>query len=138
MATKQVGLGTIVAVDHDADSTYTTLDNTVEVTPPGRSRQGVDDTTLSDTLETEAAGIEEQSEFTFLQFFHVGDTNHAIIDTLFSAKTKVNWKITYPYATAKTWTFEGWVKQLSVERVTRSGIISREVTVKRTGAITVA
>lgn len=137
MATKQIGLGTIVKVDEDdSGSTFTTCTVVVDVSPPSRVRAGVDQTSLDDTLETEAPGIEQKSEFKFKQFWHPTDTQHASIDTLFDSKAQVIWNIVYPFATPITDQFEGWVSGLEPETITAGGMIMRTVTVKRMTAIT--
>lgn len=137
MATKQIGLGTLVKVDEDdSGSTFTTCTVVMEVTPPARTRAKIDVTSLDDTLATNAAGIEEHSEFKFKQYWHPTDTQHASIDTLFGAKTAVIWNIVYPFASAITDSFEGWVSGMEPEAISPSGMITRTVTIQRTTAIT--
>lgn len=137
MATKQIGLGTLVKVDEDdSGTTFTTCTILMDATPPARTRTRVDQTALDDTLATYAPGIEEHSEFKFKQFWHPTDTQHASIDTLFGAKTIVIWTITYPFGTPIVDTFEGWVSDLTPATITKDEVISREVTIQRTTAIT--
>ena len=136
MATKQVGLGALVKVDDDGDASFTTVGLTRSITPPPRSRALVDGTALEDDLAVNEAGIEEASELSFTQFWHPGDTNHEIMDTLFGSKAKVDWQIVYPFATPVTDEFEGFVSALAPEQIEPGNIISRQVTVQRTGAIT--
>jgi len=143
MANKVLGLGTLVKVDDDdSGSTFTTITLVLNCTPPGRKRERIDGTSLSDTLATYEGGIETHSEFTFTQFWEAEDTNHAIMDTLFalgSATTgKVLWTVTYSN-TASSGTvdqFEGWVSDLDPQTITVNGINQRNVTIQRTGAIT--
>lgn len=137
MATKQVGLGTLVKVDENDDgNSHTTMTVVMDATPPARTRTRVDQTALSDTLATYAPGIEEHSEFKFRQFWHPGDTVHQHIDTLFGNSTIVEWQIVYPFGTPVTDEFEGWVSDMTPATITKDEIISREVTVQRTSAIT--
>lgn len=137
MATKQVGLGTLVKVDENDDgSGHTTMTIVMDATPPARSRVLVDQTALDDTLQTYAPGIESFSEFKFNQYWHPGDTVHQHVDTLFGAKTIVEWQVVYPFATPVTDEFEGFVSAMTPGTIQHNGIISREVTVQRTGAIT--
>lgn len=137
MATKQIGLGTIVKVDEDdTGSTFTTCTVVMEVTPPKRSREKVDVTSLDDTLATYAPGIETHSEFKFKQFWHPTDTQHTSIDTLFGSKAQVIWNIVYPFASPITDQFEGWVSDIEPETITTNGTISRTVTIQRCTAIT--
>lgn len=137
MATRQIGLGTLVKVDDDdSGAGFTTVGEIVNVTPNGRTRELVDRTVLADTLATMAAGIEAHSEFSFMQFWHPGDTNHQLIDTLFGSKAEVLWQIIYPFSTPVTDQFDGFVSGYEPEEIGRDGIISRRVTVQRTGAIT--
>lgn len=136
MPSKRIGKGTVVSVDALDNAEFTPIGMVVETTPPPRSRVGVDGQTLGEDLATEEPGVEEVSEFTFRQFWHPGDTNHEIIDTLFGSQGKVDWRCILPYTKAVTLTFKGWVKAMTPETVTVNDIISREVTVSRTSAIT--
>jgi hypothetical protein len=142
MASKLLGLGTVVGVDeNDGGSVFTTITLITDFTPPGRKRARIDGTTLTDTLSTYEGGIEEHSEFSFRQFWEPEDTQHASIDTLFGLGSatagKVLWNITYTSAAPGTIdSFEGWVSDLEPQTIVKDGIVSRVVTVQRTGAIT--
>ena len=137
MANKQVGLGTLVKVDEDDNgTTHTTLTVVMDATPPPRTRQRVDQTSLDDTLATDAPGIEDKSDFVFTQYWHPGDTVHQHVDTLFGAKTIVEWQIVYPFGTPVTDEFEGWVASIEPQQIGVATMISRRVTVHRTSATT--
>lgn len=136
MATKQIGLGTLVKVDEDdGGSGFTTCTIVMDVTPPKRERELVDCTALDDTLATYSAGIEKHSEFTFTQYWHPTDTQHASIDTLFGSKAAVLWNIVYPFASAITESFEGFVSAVEPGTVKHNEHITRKVTIQRTGSI---
>lgn len=137
MATKQLGLGTLVKVDEDdSGSVFTTCTILMETTPPKRERELVDATALDDTLQTYSPGNEKHSEFSFTQYWHPTDTQHASIDTLFGAKTLVLWNIVYPFSSPVTDSFEGFVSALEPASIKHNEHISRKVTIQRTGAIT--
>ena len=135
MATKNLGLGTIVKVDENDDGlTHTTVTVVVDVMPPARKRARIDQTSLEDTLATFAAGIEEHSEFKFTQFWDADDTQHKAIDTLFGSKGIVEWQIVFSDTTQ--WEFEGWVSDLEPESIAVDSMVRRGVTIQRTSAIT--
>ena len=137
MATKQIALGTLVKVDENDDgNSHTTMTVVMDSTPPARKRARIDKTSLDDTLATFAAGIEQHSEFQFTQYWHPGDTVHQHVDTLFGAKTEVEWQIVYPFGTPVTDEFEGWVSDLEPQQLTVDGMITRRVTIQRTTATT--
>lgn len=137
MATKQIGLGTLIKVDEDdSGSVFTTCTIVMDVTPAARKRARINKTSLDDTLATFAAGIEEHSEFTFMQYWHPTDTQHASIDTLFGSKAEVIWQIVYPFSTPITDQFDGWVSDLEPQQINVDGMIMRRVTIQRTTAIT--
>jgi hypothetical protein len=125
MATRQIGLGTVV----DFDENSVTL--MVDVTPPARTRTTVDQTAIDEELATYAPGIEEHSEFSFTQFWHPTDAAHAALDALFDSKEEVDFIIKYPFALEVTDTFTGVVSALEPETITRDGVITRKVTVQR-------
>lgn len=135
MADRQIGLGTIVKVDHDADTVYTTIGCIKEATPPAEEREEADGTCFEDTVKQMLTGIETESEFNFLQVWDPTDTNHLIIDTLYSSKTAVNWQLIYPFDTPITETFAGKVIGKSPEKIDNGSVISRTVRVRRTGTI---
>jgi len=130
MATRQIGLGTVV----DFDENSVTL--MVDVTPPARTRTTVDQTAIDEELATYAPGIEEHSEFSFTQFWHPTDADHAALDALFDSKEEVDFIIKYPFALEVTDTFTGVVSALEPETITRDGVITRKVTVQRMSDIT--
>lgn len=132
-----LGLGTLTKVDDDdSGSTYTTLALDVDVTPPPRKRVRVDNTALDDTLSTDAAGIEDKSDYEFSHFYDPGATNDTIAHTLFASKNPVLWQITY--ADAGTETFEGIVMEIIPQPIKHNENLMRKIVVHRTGSITFA
>jgi hypothetical protein len=132
-----LGLGTLTKVDDDdSGSTYTTLSLDVDVTPPPRRRVRVDNTALDDTLSTDAAGIEDKSDYEFSHFYDPGATNDTIVKTLFESKNPVLWQITY--ADSGTETFEGIVMEIIPQPIKHNENLMRKVVVHRTGSITFA
>jgi hypothetical protein len=136
MASKYIGLGTLFKVDENDDGTsHTTITLVITGTPPARKRERIDGTALADTLSTFEPGIEQHSEMMFTQFWEPGDTQHESIDTLFDAKTVVEWQIAYTTAGVVD-EFEGWVSDMEPEPIVHNGIFQRKVTIQRTSAIT--
>lgn len=132
-----LGLGTLNKVDDDdSGSAFTTLVLMTDITPPPRRRVRVTNTALEDTLATESAGIEDISDYEFTHFYDPGATNDTIVKTLFEAKTACLWQIVY--ADAGTETFEGIVMNIEPGGIKHNEMLSRKVTVHRTGAITFA
>lgn len=137
MANKLLGLGTLVKVDENDDASgHTTCTLVMNATPPARERELIDGTSLSDTLATYEAGIETHSEFTFTQFWEPGDTQHESIDTLFGAKTVVEWQIVYTNGTPVTDEFEGFVSRMAPQSIETNSLVTREVTIQRKSATT--
>ena len=136
MADRQIANGTILKVDHDSDTVFTTIACGKEATPPGEERNEADGTCFEDTTEQMLPGIEAASVYTFLQVWDPTDTNHLIIDTLYTSKAIVNWQIIYPFATPITEQFAGRVIGKSPEKLDNASVISRTVRIRRTGAIT--
>lgn len=137
MAAKLLGLGTVAKVDENDDGTsHTVVTLVTELTPPARSRELIDATTLSDTLATYSPGIEQHSEYVFTQYWEPGDSQHESIDTLFGSKAIVEWQVVYTNGTPKTDEFEGFVSALTPAAITINGIVSRSVTIQRTSAVT--
>lgn len=136
MASNQLGLGSLVKVDHDADASYTTVGLVRTITPPARVRIRIDGTVLADTLKTYEMGVEDFSELQFLQLWEPGDSNHEILDTLFGSKAEVNWQVLYGSGPVQTDQFAGKVSDLTPEPIEIDALLARVVMVQRTGAIT--
>lgn len=137
-ADKAVGFGTLVKVDHDADTVFTTLELITDVKPPKQAYKMVDSTVLADTQEQTECGILEQTEFPMTHLWDPTDTNHTMLDTLFTNKTKVNWQIVFVnYPATLTMQFQGRVVELDPEPVAKDKCVARKLKILRTGAITV-
>lgn len=132
--TKRRGLGSKVYCDPAGGTTYVAQGLTRSLRPPPRTRAKIDRTALEDALATNEPGIEEHSEFAFMQLWDPNDSNHEIMDTLFGSKAEAAWKV--EYSSGVTDEFDGWVSDVSPETIEIAGMIGREVKVQRTSAIT--
>lgn len=134
---KQIGHGAQLWVDDDDDATYTELGSIVKITPPAKTRDDVDMTTLdSDLMEYDPSDPPDVGELSVEIHWHPGQTNSEILDDLFDAKTKVNWKIVYPFATPVNHVFEGWVKSLTPADLASKESIRRTAVIRLTSPIT--
>jgi hypothetical protein len=133
---KVLGFGTLVKVDHDLNTVFTTVGNLKEVTPPPRERNTADGTALEDTIEQLDPGTHKANEFTFMQIWKVKNTNHEIIDTLYNSGAKVPWQVVYPQDTPVTDQFTGWVKKIAPTVKGPNEYWTREITVQQTTVIT--
>lgn len=133
---KQIGLGTLVKVDHDADTVFTTVACVRNLTPPKRSKNQADATCIDDTLEKTLSGLEAASDFAFEQFWDPTDSNCTMIDTLLTNNTEVNWQLVFPFGTPITAAFSGRVIDTTPSQVDNNTVIARSVMVRRDSAIT--
>jgi hypothetical protein len=131
---RTLGLGTVLAVDDDDSGTvFTTISLAVSATPPPRRRVRIPGTALADTLATEEAGIEDVSDYVFTHYYEPNETNGNLMTTLFAAKTKVLWQITY--ASSDIEAFEGLVMAIEPQQIVTDQLLTRQITIHRTGAI---
>ena len=134
---KQIGHGSELWVDHDADATFTQLANVLKITPPPATRDDVDMTTLeSELMEFEPSDPPDFGELSCEIHWHPGQANSDIPDTLFAARTKCNWKIVFPFSTPVNKTFQGWVKSLTPADLASKEAIRRTIVIRLTSAIT--
>lgn len=129
MAAKNLGLGTVLTVNS------VTLTLGIDATPPAKKRALIDGSTLSDSLATYEAGIEEHSEYMFTHFWEPGDTMHEGIDTLFGSKAEVAITLEYTDSGTTTETFNGIVSDLEPQTIQKDNLLMRKVTIQRTGSI---
>lgn len=133
---KQIGLGTLVQVDHDEDTNFTTVACVRTLTPPPRSSNQADATCIDDPLEIFLNGVETASDFPVGQFWDPTDPNCQIIDTLKDSGANVPWRIVYPFGTPITQAFSGRVISIVPDEVNNGATISRMFTVRRSTPIT--
>lgn len=73
-------------------------------------------------------------------FEHYWDPQHAdgtLLDGYWSNKTELTWRLTTPHATgAATISFNGYIKMLSPQQMSKREYFRRQVTIVRTSAIT--
>lgn len=131
--TKRRGYGTTVEVDIAGSATFVPVGFSTALTPPSVEVQEVDGTTLDDDREVMEPGILTASEFTFKQFHDpndAADQTGSELDDLAEAKTKRDWRITFPGG--KVWTVEAWIKSIVPDEVTNKEFQTRTVTLKTT------
>lgn len=131
---RTLGLGSVVKVDDDdSGSGFTSVTLSVSAKPIGRERALIDGTTLGDTLATYSYGIEMHSEMTVTVYSEPNDTQHAMVRTLFGAKTQVLWNITYSSADVEQ--FDGVVSKIEPAEVQIDGLIGETWTIQRMAAV---
>ncbi len=131
---KRKGLGSTVSCDPAGGTTFAAVGMTREITPPPRHRAKIDGTHLGDDLATNEPGVEEHSEFRFLQLWDPDETGDEVMDTLFDSQAVAAWQVEYPHGVTDT--FSGWVSDISPETIEVAGLLAREVIVQRTSDIT--
>lgn len=132
MATlKLIGKGATVTFGGSA------INNIITITPPARTYELVDQTAMVDTLATYQAASETFSECSFTHFWDPTDAAHDLLETYFGNAANANCVITILTSSNSntTMTFSGFVSSLAPGAVTRDGMVVRDVTIQRVGAI---
>jgi hypothetical protein len=131
---KVLGLGSLVRVaDQSPASTFTTVGVVRAMTPPPIESNTVDGSSLEDERERLDPGTKKATDFTFTQFWKVGDANAAVIDALAVSREGRVWQEIYPTATTPTTRqFTGWVKRVAPSVSGPNEYWSREVVVQST------
>lgn len=132
---RTLGLGTVLNMDDDdSGSTFTTITLVVTATPPPRRRVRVSGVALSDTLATDDMGVEDVSDYVFTVFREPNDTQSAMFNTLFGAKTQIKWNIVY--ASTDNEQFEGIVAAIEPGAIAHDQFLTETITVHRKTAST--
>ena len=151
MAAKSVALGTLVRVDFDGGTTYTTIGRMKGLGPPSQTGTEADGKELGDTLDVPIPGIESPSEFSFTQYWYPGEVAGAKVETAFNARRTaagsgggvLGVQLAYPHdgvASADTMPTEVFTARiLSIGKATLdepNSVFMRTVTCRRISAIT--
>lgn len=115
----------------------TTIARIRSITPPTKSREDVEATTLDSTIvDYHPSDPPDMGEVMLDLVWKPGETNDEILDTAFAAKTNGACVIGYPASVGVDDAFTAYVKTLAPAVVESKTIISRQVTLKLTSAIT--
>ena len=105
--------------------------------PPGGTRYAIETTCFDSTREEYvAATTYNPGILRFEQAWEPGDTGHEELDTAFKSGATVACQIVYDLATDKTDAFSGIITELGHPSVDAKGVISRQVSIQLTTAIT--
>ena len=138
MADKIIGYGTLVKLGSTAQGELRT------VTPPPRAYERVDVSDLDSVVMVSAAGVESESEFSYIQLWEPGDSNQELVTTEFEDRATSAWSVVFPgvnngdstLTATETWTFNARVMNLEPAEITLSDVVTRTVTMLRVGDIT--
>ena len=135
---KVTGVGTVVEIDFTgAGTAFDAIECVQNLTPPPKTREPVESSCLEEAEVSYSPGQAEKTDFVFLAVWQPGDTIEDKFDTAFDNADIVNVRITYPHTTAQQEeTFDGWLAELAPQNINRSDVIARQVTIRRTTAIT--
>jgi hypothetical protein len=131
---KNIGHGTLLK---RVTGGPTTIGMVRSITPPAFTREDVNATSLTDTVQYNLpSDPEDPGEVTIEAFWTSGDTNDELIDTDFAARTISSWSITYASPITRVATFDAWVKSMTPAVIESSSVISRTVVFRLTTVIT--
>jgi hypothetical protein len=130
-----IGAGTTVARLTTPPSTYTTITQVKEVTPPALEMGTAEATHLTSTAREHVATILDPGEVSFSILWDPDDATHLDLWTTFQAKTVSGWKITIVDATATdtTITFDGLIKNFGIDTLDVEAIAMIPVTIQVSG-----
>jgi hypothetical protein len=128
---KTAGYGTTVKLGSD------TIARVRSITPATLTRDDVEATTLDSTVEDFLAGDPPNvGELLLDLVWKPGATNDELLETAFAGKTNGSWTIVWPSSINKTDAFTGYINQLAPAVVESKTVISRQVKIRLTSAIT--
>lgn len=108
-----------------------------DIQPATFSREDVDATTLDDGVQYNLpSDPEDPGEVTFTIVWTQGQTNHALLDTDFNARTIASYAITFPWTTTRTATFSAWIKSTAPSALRGNEVMALTVTLRLVSAIT--
>jgi len=128
---KTIGHGTVYKIGSTA------IARVRSITPPTQSRDEADGTTLDSLVKDKIPGDPPDAGEVVLDLvWKPGETNDEVLDTAYKSKTIDTHSIVYPTAVGKTDTFSGWIKSLTPAPIESATVLSRQVTIVLTTAIT--
>lgn len=142
MANVLGGAGCTIAQESATPGTYTTIAEVVSISPPKISVGSVETTHLSSSRKTFRPTIMDGGEVSFEIHYDPDETTHSALTTLATAtaanQAAKNWRITFTDATPATYTFSAFVTGFEVGQVGVEENITATITMKVSGAVTIA
>ena len=115
----------------------TNITQLVNVTAPQMENPEIDTTVLSDTWRNFIASIPDGGELTFTVNYDASTAVHGTLTTNFAAGTSSAWVVTFADTGAATVGFSGPITGFSWGEAAVDNLVTAQVTVKVTGAITI-
>lgn len=121
-----------------SSTTYTTIDNGVEIVPFSGSNTAIDTTILTSSAKRfEAAAIPGYGEATFTGFHDVTSTTHRALQDAFSAATSTNqFRLRFADTDTCDATFAGTVVGYAPTGVVQDQMVQTQWTIAIDGAVT--
>lgn len=129
-ATATIGLGTTLSVNSSTPASVTKIDG------PGISMGTVEVTHLGSTMKEYLPTIADGGDIVFTILYDRTESTHQDLETLVTDGDVVPCVVTYTRMSSKTISFNGIVTNFKVGGVEPEGVVSADVTIKITSALT--
>lgn len=127
---------TIASGDGASPEVFTSIAEIGSIDGPGGQANEIDVTDLSSTAKEFRQGLQDEGDVTCDFNFIPQNTQHALLRTDKSNQTLRNYRITFTDSPATTWTFNAFVKGLSISNGV-DDVTKGSLTLRVTGGITV-
>lgn len=119
-------------------TTYTTVDNGIEIVPFAGSNTAIDTTILTSTAKRkEALAIPDYGDATFTGFHDITSTTHVALAAAFSNASSTNlFRINFADTDTSLATFQGGVTAYAPTGVVQDSMVQTQFTIAIDGAVT--
>lgn len=127
--------GVVLKISQDGSpSTFNTIPNITDFSGPGGQASVIDVSNLSSTRREKLMGLADEGQLSFNINYDPDDTAHGLLRTHRNNRTRVEFQMTLTDATAKVFTFWGYVLGFVVSGAVDQAI-KAAVTIEIDGAI---
>lgn len=121
----------------EISSTFTTIAQIQTITPPARSRNLIDQTGLTDTVEKRRVGVILRSASATLRvWLDTAAATHAAVEAALQDGLTRNFKIILNDAGDTEYAFAGFIESITISELAVDTDVSADITIAVNGAIT--
>lgn len=118
----------------------TAIAQVISISGPSRSAETADVTELGDSTRSFVATINDNGEVSCVIHYDPDAATHQTLQGLFASQltTTPSWVLQFTDSTPTTYSFDGPLTGFNVESMEVGGVVTATITIKVSGAITIA
>lgn len=128
--------GMAIKVSSGSPSVFTLISDVTDFSGPSGSANVIDVSDLQSTAREKKQGLSDSGQFAFNMNYIPNDTQHALLQSAWASRTRLEFQMEFTDSPTTTWTFYGYVNGFNISGAV-DDVVKAAVTVEIDGDITI-